>query len=78
MFDCEAIYIHAHKRDPFLMVYLASGITLGTSTYFLGRAYGAPGILTGWAVIMPLLTLGWSTRIFLKKRREWHCEPKQP
>ncbi len=73
VFDCEAIYIHAHKQDPFLPVSLASGIMLGTSSYCLGRAYGATGILIGWAIVMPLLTLGWGTWMFLKKRKEWHA-----
>jgi len=74
VFDCEAIYLHAHKQDPFIPISLVAGPILGVSTYFLGRFYGAAGIITGWAILVPLLYLGWGTWIFTRKRREWHRE----
>jgi len=74
VFDCEAIYLHAHKQDPFIPISLVAGPILGVSTYFLGRFYGAAGIIAGWAILVPLLYLGLGTWIFKRNRREWHRE----
>ena len=74
VFDCEAIYLHAHKQDPFLPISLVAAPILGVSTYFLGRFYGAAGIIAGWAILVPLVYLGWGTWIFTRKRRDWHRE----
>ena len=57
-----------------LLFHLSLQLIAGVSTYFLGRFYGAAGIITGWAILVPLLYLGWGTWIFTRKRREWHRE----
>ena len=41
IFMAEAVYLRAHKQEPLLGVFIASGIAVGASTLILGRAYGA-------------------------------------
>ena len=72
IYDCEATYMHAHKREPFLAVSLVAGISIAFATFLLGRAWGSWGIIVGWATLVPIVVLGLGTLIFARKRREWH------
>jgi hypothetical protein len=69
---CEAIYLRAHKREPFLglAVALAVGV-LGTS-YWLAPAHGALGMTAGSLVVTIIIGLFGGTWVFIAKRREWH------
>ncbi|MGZ5476759.1 MAG: hypothetical protein ACXWH1_09745, partial [Thermoanaerobaculia bacterium] len=69
----EAVYLRAHKREPFLGIYIASALVIAPSTFFLGRAYGATGMMFGYFVATAVVTLGGGTWVFLRKRREWHA-----
>lgn len=68
----EAIYLRAHKREPFLGIYLASALAIVPSTFILGRAYGATGMMLGYLVATAVITVGGGTWVFQRKRREWH------
>ncbi len=71
----EAIYLRAHKQEPFLILSLATGISMAFSSIFLGRQFGAGGMMAGYFVISSLALIG-GTWIFQRKRAEWH--PGQP
>ena len=68
----EAAYLRAHKVEPFLWNSVIGAILTATSTYFLGRTFGARGMAVGYFCVTGCFGLGWSTWIFLTKRREWH------
>jgi hypothetical protein len=68
----EAVYLRAHKQEPFLWNSLVAAGCMMLSTYFLGRYYGATGIVLGYFVITGLLGLTWATWVFVRKRHEWH------
>jgi hypothetical protein len=67
------VYLRAHKQEPFLWMYVASALAVSASTFFLGRAYGATGMMLGYFVATLVVSLGGGTWIFLRKRREWHA-----
>ena len=68
----EAVYLRAHKKEPFLWLSLAGGICIGISTYSLGKTFGILAILTGYCTITFFIGLCASSVVFFKKRKQWH------
>jgi hypothetical protein len=68
-----AIYLRAHKREPYLILSVASAVLIGASSYILGRFYDATAMLAGAAIITLVVGLGGGTAIFLGMRRAWHA-----
>lgn len=68
----EAVYLRAHKQEPFMLLSVVNGASIGLATYVLGRLFGAMGMVVGSLVLTTVIGLGWGTWIFRKKRREWH------
>ena len=73
---CEAIYLRAHKREPFLGITVIGSILLTISTLLLGRFVGAGAVAVGYFGITTLFSLPAGTYIFITKRREWHDNTK--
>ena len=73
----EAVYLRAHKQEPFLIISLIGGILVGLSTYFLGQAYAATGMVVGFFVVNCVVGLGGGTWVFIRKRRSWHAKPHE-
>lgn len=69
----EALYLRAHKQEKFLLNSVLGAVLVGCSTYFLGRSYGALGIVTGSLLIGVILGLPLSTYTFVKYRKIWHA-----
>jgi O-antigen/teichoic acid export membrane protein len=69
----EALYLRAHKQEKFLLNSVLGAILVGCSTYFLGRNYGAFGIVTGSLLIGVILGLPLGTYTFVKYRKIWHA-----
>jgi hypothetical protein len=72
----QAIYLRAHKRDPFFGIYLAVGALVGLNTYFLGRVHGSTGMAVGYFAMYLVVGLGVGTWVFLTKREEWHARDR--
>lgn len=70
----QAIYLRAHKREPFLWISITNGTLVGLSTFFLGRCYGTIGMMMGYFIINLVIGLGVGSWIFFKCRRTWHAE----
>lgn len=68
----EALYLRAHKQEKFLLNSILSAAMVAPSTYFLGRFYGAGGIVFGNLAIAIFMGLPLGTWVFLKYRRLWH------
>jgi hypothetical protein len=69
----EAIYLHAHKREPFPSASIAVGVLMAYSTLFMGKFWGASGVTLGYfcsSGIFGLAIIG--TYIFITMRRQWH------
>jgi hypothetical protein len=68
----EAVYLRAHKREPFLPLSIAIGVLTGCSTIVLGRLWGAQGMTFGYFFTTGIFGLALGTSIFLTKRKQWH------
>jgi hypothetical protein len=68
----EALYLRAHKREPFLRVSIAVGVLTACSTLLLGRFWGASGVTLGYFCTSGIFGLAFGTYIFVTKRRQWH------
>jgi len=71
--NSEAIYLRAHKQEKFLLISIVGALLIGASTYFLGREYGALGMVTGYFSVGLLIGLPVGTYIFIKYRKLWHA-----
>lgn len=68
-----ATYLRCHKKEPFLLNSIVSGILCTFSTIFLGKQFGVNGMTFGYMLIC-ILIFPWSYYIFLTKKQEWHFE----
>lgn len=69
----QSIYLRAHKQEKYMAGSIVSAILVSLSTYFLGRTYGAAGMVTGYLAIGLFGGIWYSTYLFVKYRREWHA-----
>lgn len=67
-----ATYLRCHKREPFLVNSISTGILCGFSTFILGKEFGLIGIVIGYSVISTFFGLPWAYYIFKNKKNEWH------
>ncbi len=67
----QAIYLRAHKQEPYLVMSLVSAGLVGASALLLGKPFGATGMMLAYACIAPF-SLGLATWVFVRKRQEWH------
>jgi hypothetical protein len=70
----EAIYLRAHKKEPFLILSVVVGILTASSTLITARPWGATGVTVGYFFTSGVVGLSFGSFIFLKKRREWHSQ----
>jgi hypothetical protein len=67
----EALYLRAHKQEPFLIVSVIGAILITISIYFLGRYESANAVAVGYFLCSwPTGLMG--SYIFITKRRAWH------
>lgn len=71
----EALYLRAHKQEPFLIQAVTVAIMLGCATWLLGKYLGAGAVTVGYFFIGGLFGIASGTYIFVTKRREWHQQP---
>jgi hypothetical protein len=70
----QALYLRAHKHDPFAGLSFLSALLVAVSVLFLGRLYGPAGVATGYILTTATVVLPLGTVIFLRCRREWHSD----
>ncbi len=68
----EAIYLRAHKQEPFLIVSVVNALLIGLATYFMGRYWSANAVAVGYFLCGGVVGLILGTYIFITKRRAWH------
>lgn len=68
----QALYLRAHKQEPFLWPSVFGAVATAIASYWLGRCCGATGMMMGnFFLTLPGIAL--STWIFVTKRRLWHA-----
>jgi hypothetical protein len=70
----EALYLRAHKREPFLIQSILVAILTGTGTVITAKLWGATGVSISYFFCSGLFGLVCGTFIFFSKRRRWHTE----
>jgi O-antigen/teichoic acid export membrane protein len=70
--NAEALYLRAHKQEKFLLNSVLGALLVAPSTYFLGKSYGAFGMVAGSLAIGVFMGLPLGTYTFIKYRRIWH------
>jgi glycosyltransferase involved in cell wall biosynthesis/O-antigen/teichoic acid export membrane protein len=69
----QSVYLRAHKREPFLVLSVVSGLLTGISTVWLGRHYGATGMGAGYLAVVVFVILPFGTIILQRCRTTWHA-----
>lgn len=67
----QSAYLRAHKQEPFLLISLVSAGLIAMLTFWLGKDYGAMGIMSGYLGVCATVGFGWGSLIFFSKRQEW-------
>lgn len=67
----QGAYLRAHKEEPFMWISLFSAALMGSFTVVLGKEYGATGLMGVYATVYGIVGVGWGSKIFFSKRREW-------
>jgi hypothetical protein len=68
----EALYLRAHKREPFLVNSIAGAFLTFVITWVLAKFWGANAVALGYFLLVMLVGIPWGTYIFVSKRRQWH------
>ncbi|MGD0417765.1 MAG: hypothetical protein ABSA80_20585 [Terriglobales bacterium] len=67
----EALYLRAHKCEPFLIQSVVLAMVSVASTILCARLWGAPAVVVGYFACMGVLGVTSATYIFQRKRRAW-------
>jgi len=68
----QAAYIRAHKREPFLISGVVTGLFSGLAIWLLGSRFGPTGAAAGYFLVVAGIALPWITTIWMRARRDWH------
>ncbi|MBB3187207.1 lipopolysaccharide biosynthesis protein [Microbacter margulisiae] len=66
-----ATYLRCHKKEPYLITSVVTGILAAASTLILGRKFGVNGLVIGYVTIICLMKI-WEYRIFIHSKKIWH------
>ena len=66
-----AIYLRAHKQEPFMILSIVSGIYILVCTFIIVKYLSINFLFMGFFTAQ-VLGLPWCISIFYKKRRLWH------
>ena len=66
-----ATYLRCHKREPFLINSIVTGLLCCLSTVGLGHFFGVNGITIGYCIITLAIT-PWAYYIYTSKKKLWH------
>lgn len=69
--NVEAMYLRAHKEEPFLVLSVVVAVLTATTSYFIAQHNSVTVLLAANFLVTVLFSLGWGTYIFLRKRELW-------
>jgi hypothetical protein len=67
-------YVRAHKREPFVWVYLGFAAAAVATLVLFGRGLGSTGMAAVLLVLNTTICLGAGGLVFVRCRRAWHAE----
>jgi hypothetical protein len=68
-----AIYLRAHKREPFLYLSAVAALLQATCVIVVGNIYSYRGITIGFAIINMLILLPLAYLVWIRCRVKWHA-----
>ena len=68
-----AVYLRAHKKEPFMWLSITVALLQGVATLVLGMKYSSLGVATGYFAIALLVTLPTAFIIWSKCKTNWHA-----
>lgn len=74
--QCQTAYLRAHRREPIMVLSVATGIGAGLMIWFGGSRYGPLGAAVGYLIVV-IGSLIWETFVWFKCRAEWHAPTEQ-
>lgn len=69
-----AVYLRAHKKEPFVLVSIGLGVLIGLSTWFLGSRFAATGVAIGYLAVAVFVSVPWNAIIWYRCRAAWHWD----
>ena len=72
----QAVYLRAHKREPFVALSATAAVLVVGLTSYFGRIYGAVGAAGSYCGVTLLFILPVGTMILIRCRRQWHTCPQ--
>lgn len=73
--QCQTAYILAHKRAPFVIQALVSGVATGLLVWLLGRQFGPTGASAGYLAVVGLFIIPYETMLWVSCRQEHRGHP---
>ena len=70
--NSQALYLRAHKQEKFLIPSVVGAVFVALSTYFLGKYFGAIGVVSGFLTVGLVIGTPLCTYTFIKYRKLWH------
>jgi hypothetical protein len=74
---CQAAYLRAHKKEPFLTLSIIQGVLTSLALLMFGRLYGVLGMVAGYLAVVAFFTVPYGTHVWNKCRIEWHKDNRQ-
>ncbi len=69
-----AVYLRAHKKDPFMVLSLVIAGIQGVTTWYLGMKYSSLGVTAGFLLVSLMVGLPAAYLIWCRCRKTWHVE----
>ena len=70
--NAEAIYLRAHKQEPFLGLSLAIAFFVCLGNFLLVKPYGPLGMMANYLLVNLIFGVFGGTWVFVQRRRAWH------
>ena len=67
----QSTYLRAHKREPMVVVSVASSLAIGAAVWLLGSRYGPSGAAAGYLAVW-VIAVVWGHTIWRRCRLAWH------
>jgi len=69
-----SVYLRAHKKEPYLILSVVTGILVGLSSWILGSRFSAIGMAIGYLAVTGLFSLPYALIVWYRCRLAWHTQ----
>lgn len=69
---CQNLYMRAHKKEPFLPIFVLNAVFTGIAIYVAGRYFSVLMVCVGYGFFLSLSMI-FTTMFFVSLRKSWHA-----